>query len=239
MTQNSYEGVLEPWKVELIQQRARAFGIRGHDLEDAQQDIAIELLKFRFAPEDWPGASEAQVLTAVIDRQLAMICRKNKRYRARLEQYAEKYAPSELVPSPAEQLDLASDVGEAVAGLAPDERAVCAALAEGQTVNEIAKHMNLDWHTIQQRVQKIREHFGKLGISAAAPSPETNGHALLTAGQAAARCGKTARTWRTWDAAGAIPRPVRIGRSLLWRADELRDWIAAGCPDRATWDALR
>jgi predicted DNA-binding transcriptional regulator AlpA len=60
---------------------------------------------------------------------------------------------------------------------------------------------------------------------------------LLTARQAAAMCGKSLRTWRTWDAAGWIPRPVRIGRSTLWRAEELREWVAAGCPRRAEWEA--
>lgn len=62
---------------------------------------------------------------------------------------------------------------------------------------------------------------------------------LLTAKQAAAMCGKSLRTWRTWDAAGWIPRPVRIGRSTLWRADELREWVAAGCPRRAEWEARK
>lgn len=62
---------------------------------------------------------------------------------------------------------------------------------------------------------------------------------LVTAKQAAAMCGKSLRTWRTWDAAGWIPRPVRIGRSTLWRVDELRDWIAAGCPRRDEWEARR
>jgi predicted DNA-binding transcriptional regulator AlpA len=60
---------------------------------------------------------------------------------------------------------------------------------------------------------------------------------LVTARQAAAMCGKSLRTWRTWDAGGWIPRPVRIGRSTLWRADELRRWVAAGCARRAEWEA--
>lgn len=60
---------------------------------------------------------------------------------------------------------------------------------------------------------------------------------LLTAKQSAAICGKSLRTWRSWDAAGWIPRPIRIGRSTLWRADELRDWVNAGCPRRAEWEA--
>lgn len=62
---------------------------------------------------------------------------------------------------------------------------------------------------------------------------------LVTAKQAAQMCGKSLRTWRTWDSAGMIPQPVRIGRSTLWRLDELRQWVDAGCPRRAEWEARR
>lgn len=65
------------------------------------------------------------------------------------------------------------------------------------------------------------------------------GQLLLTAKQSAAICGKSLRTWRSWDSAGLIPQPVRIGRSTLWRLDELRRWIAAGCPHRDEWEARR
>ena len=61
---------------------------------------------------------------------------------------------------------------------------------------------------------------------------------LVSAMRAAAICGKSLRTWRAWDAAGWIPRPVRIGRSTLWSMQELREWIAAGCPKRHEWDSL-
>jgi len=37
---------------------------------------------------------------------------------------------------------------------------------------------------------------------------------------------------------GKIPAPVRVGRKLLWRVDELRRWVAAGCPGRTRWEAL-
>ena len=62
---------------------------------------------------------------------------------------------------------------------------------------------------------------------------------LITAKRAAQMCGKSLRTWRTWDSAGMIPQPVRIGRSTLWRLDELRSWVEAGCPRRAEWEARR
>lgn len=72
------------------------------------------------------------------------------------------------------------------------------------------------------------------GKAEAIPAP-----LLLTAKQASSMCGKSLRTWRTWDSAGWIPQPVRIGRSTLWRADELREWVAAGCPRREEWEARR
>lgn len=62
---------------------------------------------------------------------------------------------------------------------------------------------------------------------------------LLTTRQAAALCSISVRTWRTWGTIGKIPRPFYIGRTPFWRYDELKAWVAAGCPDRTTWDALR
>lgn len=36
---------------------------------------------------------------------------------------------------------------------------------------------------------------------------------------------------------GRLPRPVRLGRAVRWRRDEVVDWIAAGCPPRSRWEA--
>jgi predicted DNA-binding transcriptional regulator AlpA len=60
---------------------------------------------------------------------------------------------------------------------------------------------------------------------------------LLRASEAAAICGISTRTWRSWDCSCRIPRPIRIGRAVFWRPDEVRAWVAAGCPDRETWHA--
>jgi predicted DNA-binding transcriptional regulator AlpA len=44
---------------------------------------------------------------------------------------------------------------------------------------------------------------------------------------------------RAWDAGGKLPTPVRIGGSVRWRTDEIRRWLDAGAPDRATWEQIR
>lgn len=62
---------------------------------------------------------------------------------------------------------------------------------------------------------------------------------LLTIPEAAAMLRVKERTWRTWLASGRIPEPIRIGRKVFWRPDDLKAWVAAGCPDRAKWEVLR
>ena len=62
---------------------------------------------------------------------------------------------------------------------------------------------------------------------------------LLTAAEAAKRCGCSVRTWRTRDRSGLTPPPIRIGRALYWRPEELVAWVEAGCPDRKTWMVQR
>ena len=47
------------------------------------------------------------------------------------------------------------------------------------------------------------------------------------------------RTVRTWDAAGKLPAPVRIGGRTVWVLSEIRAWLDAGAPDRETWEARR
>lgn len=42
-------------------------------------------------------------------------------------------------------------------------------------------------------------------------------------------CISTRTLWRQLSA-GQIPRPVRFGGTVRWRAEEIRRWIAEGCP---------
>ena len=61
---------------------------------------------------------------------------------------------------------------------------------------------------------------------------------LLSAGDTAKLLNISPRHLAKLHAAGKLPTPVRLGRSVRWRADELRDWLAAGCPPRDRWNAL-
>ena len=61
----------------------------------------------------------------------------------------------------------------------------------------------------------------------------------IEAAQAARLCGISRATWYSLRKAGRVPRPVRLGRRVLWRVEELREWMAAGCPPLSRWDTLK
>ncbi|MBP7748480.1 MAG: helix-turn-helix domain-containing protein [Phycisphaerae bacterium] len=50
--------------------------------------------------------------------------------------------------------------------------------------------------------------------------------------------GVSGRTVARMVDAGRLPAPVRIGRLKRWRLAEVRAWVAAGCPDAATFARL-
>lgn len=51
--------------------------------------------------------------------------------------------------------------------------------------------------------------------------------------------GVSKRSVNTYDAAGLIPRPFKLSGRTLWNVAELRRWLDAGSPDRATWERIK
>ncbi len=43
----------------------------------------------------------------------------------------------------------------------------------------------------------------------------------------------------TMNAAGEIPRALRLHRRRLWSRVEIENWIAAGAPSRVRWEAMK
>jgi excisionase family DNA binding protein len=66
------------------------------------------------------------------------------------------------------------------------------------------------------------------------PGKETRAEAiLLTAKQVAEALQVSTRTLWRMLATGQLIEPLKIGRSVRWRKQELLDWIAKGCPQRS------
>jgi predicted DNA-binding transcriptional regulator AlpA len=62
---------------------------------------------------------------------------------------------------------------------------------------------------------------------------------LVGADGAAKVLGVSPGQLRNMNSSGHLPSPVRLGGRVLWRVNELRDWVAAGCPDRRAWESDR
>lgn len=67
---------------------------------------------------------------------------------------------------------------------------------------------------------------------------ETSAPALLSVGGLAALLDISQRTVYRLDSSGRIPKPLKLGASLRWRRKEVVAWIAAGMPDRHTWEEI-
>jgi predicted DNA-binding transcriptional regulator AlpA len=58
---------------------------------------------------------------------------------------------------------------------------------------------------------------------------------LLRQYEVAAWCGVSKSAASKWHQQRLIPAPVWVGGQMFWRVAEVRDWIAAGCPEREEW----
>lgn len=67
--------------------------------------------------------------------------------------------------------------------------------------------------------------------------PSSAAPAAIGLVETSTRMGISSRSWRRLVDAGLAPQPVRLGRRVLWRVDELDAWLAAGCPSIEQWEA--
>ena len=74
------------------------------------------------------------------------------------------------------------------------------------------------------------------------PACEDRGAALesllISAKEAARLVGFGEASWWRMHAAGRVPAPIKLGGKTQWRVDELRRWVAAGCPVRKAWEGM-
>jgi len=69
--------------------------------------------------------------------------------------------------------------------------------------------------------------------------PDESSRLALTAADVARQLGISERHLWALHSSARLPRPVRLGRSVRWGADELRRWLEAGAPPRDRWEATR
>jgi len=70
-------------------------------------------------------------------------------------------------------------------------------------------------------------------------TPTTNDCLALSSADVAKLLNISTRHLWSLNSSGRLPRPIRLGRATRWRAEEIRDWLAAGAPERSRWEAQR
>lgn len=62
---------------------------------------------------------------------------------------------------------------------------------------------------------------------------------MVRADGAASMIAVSTATWHRMVAANKTPAPVKLSAGCVrWRLCDLESWVAAGCPDRKTWESL-
>ncbi|NQU22271.1 MAG: sigma-70 family RNA polymerase sigma factor [Candidatus Nealsonbacteria bacterium] len=163
MFANRYDNQIEPWKAQLVTLRARRYGLAGPDLDDAQQEIMLDVIAFRYDESRSNGATERTALTALIDRRLSTLRRSRRRYEERFHSSTNEQ-PIVAVEEPEDEQSLTMDVRRALEMLPAEDRQVCEALADGRSIREIAQQRACGWHTVRRQVARIRQRFEALGL---------------------------------------------------------------------------
>lgn len=154
-------------KQELIRSRAVRLGLRRHDLEDAVQDVMLDLLEFSPDPEKTNGASESTILVAVIDRRLMEGLRTRNRYQDMVERCG-AMLPSEdelLVDGEFGSCDLAMDVDTILSQLSDFEQRVGRMLMAGHTITSITREFKVGRQCVEDAVAAIRTRLVEEGLS--------------------------------------------------------------------------
>jgi len=155
-----YDGVLEPWKVDLITARAKCMGFGENELPDLMQGLALILSRFEYDPDRADGAKESTVVQAVVDNHLLFVRRTAERYQAAVDAAAPRSEPM----CDAEDDELALDVQNVLEMLPERERRICLGLAAGRSKAEIARRLGCGWYTVERAVRRIAAHFEELGL---------------------------------------------------------------------------
>jgi DNA-directed RNA polymerase specialized sigma24 family protein len=160
MRLNKYDGCVEQWKADLIARRAAAYGFQENDILDIQQDIVLKVMNFRYDPIKSNGAQESTVLQVLIDNELKMRLRSEKRRNNTLQTMR---WITELVPAPS-KCQLAVDIHNALTCLSRIQRQICLALSEGRSIREIALKLHVDPSTIRRHMRRIGSHFQAIDL---------------------------------------------------------------------------
>lgn len=154
---NRYEGVIEPEVVNHALGRMKRLGLPRHEWDDLLQDLAIEIMAFRFDEGRSNGARRTTAVCSLVNHVLISHLRREHRYRKRLE----ALTPCESYEEPTA---LECDVRDACTRLTDRQRGVCAALVDDLSDSATARVLRCDRSTVRRMRRQIEDEFRRLGL---------------------------------------------------------------------------
>lgn len=163
-----YNGLIEDWKLELIIDRAKRFGIPKHDWPDVQQSAVLDILKFEYDAGKNNTAKENTILTAIIDHKIISLIRKESLHQKTFEEYLERkgyWNTDQECFCYAVQYGFREDLQHALMQLDDQQRFVCLGLIDGLSMRKIAQKLKCRQSAIKQIIDSIRDIFEQLGVN--------------------------------------------------------------------------
>ncbi len=158
-----YTGVLEEWQIKLALSRIQKFGMPPDVWDDAMQELAIMIRRFRFDPAKAYAASEETITCRMIDFRIRMLLRRDIRRQSLIERVGQMRIETEDRERPDEPV-LAGELRHAMAQLTPKQQEICRALMDGDNPHQIAERTGRDPSTIREHVRHIRRVLAKQGF---------------------------------------------------------------------------
>lgn len=166
---NQYEGLVDAWKVQLIAARARRKGFDADKIQDAQQEIILDVIAFEYDPANPAGASEETILRRLIDGKLCNMLRSEMRRKKHESLYADMkssghFKDSEEQPITSDQSDLPLIAFDDILKSLDDVTAeACRMITHGYSRREIAESLGVCERTVRNMIVRIREHLERAG----------------------------------------------------------------------------
>lgn len=165
-------GQLEEWKTQLILEIARRKGFKLEELHDAQQQVAMQLMKFKYDAVKAGGAPERVIWITLIEKKLAMLQRSEHRRRQHEKKVRRVCGKGKFEPiTDTEQLrhehefELGLDVREVVATLNAMDRTVCVQLAQGASREDIAAELGTSRYEVDRAIERLTEIFAAKNLN--------------------------------------------------------------------------
>jgi RNA polymerase sigma factor (sigma-70 family) len=160
--QNPYQGIVDDETFASMYGRARRLGLAGADLDDALQEIVMEVSAFRYDPTRSNGCEEHLATSRFAEGLLRNARRKQYRANRRQEMARERQRKEDTIDTLAPaSIERELDIRAAVETLSDFDRQVFEVLSLGMNVREVAERMDCRWHTAQAAIERIRQKLAQ------------------------------------------------------------------------------